>query len=101
MQQNSKAISSVKHAITNRNFSLFFHKLGSSPMVQISVNYWLDGGDRISSLQEQMFCISKNCTNFMRSFGESLSNCSALLVDFNLKEDLDENIRHGKELDST
>lgn len=94
-QQRTKAISTVKQAITNRNYALLFHKLGNSQIVQISVNYWLDGDDRISSLQDQIFCISKNCTNFVLSFQESLSNCTAFLADFDLQEELGDNIREG------
>lgn len=88
-QQYNRAISDVKSALDSRCYSLLFHRLGNSSIVEISINYWLDGSDRINGISaNQILGISKNCTNFLLSFGESLSNCSAFVVDFDLKNDL-------------
>lgn len=97
--QHSRAISSIRAAITNRYYSLLFHRLGNSSFVEVSVNYWLDGGDRISAMENQMFCISKNCRNFLVSFADSLSNCSAFLVDFDLEAEF-EGSTQGKYFDN-
>lgn len=94
-QQHSTALSIVKSAVDSRCYSLLFHRLGNSSIVEISINYWADGGDRISELRNQIFCISKNCSNFLLSFGESLSNCSAIVADFDLENDLNGNEAQG------
>lgn len=87
-QQRTKAISHVKSIIQNRNFSVLFHKLGNSSTVEISVNYWMDDCDRISPLDNRIFCITKNCANTILSFEECLENCSAFVVDFDLESEL-------------
>lgn len=58
-------------------------------MIEISVNYWSDIGNRIGALENQIFCISKNCTNFILSFIDSLKNCSAFVVDFDMETDFE------------
>lgn len=94
--QHSGAITGIKSIVNTRNYSLSFHKLGNSEMIEISVNFWSDIGNRIGSLENQIFCISKNCTNFVNSFAGSLKRCSAFVVDFDLgyyfDGDLPENI---------
>lgn len=57
-------------------------------MVEVSVNYWSHEtiGNRIGALENQLFCITKNCTNFIRDFKEDLKNCSAFVVDFDMDE---------------
>lgn len=82
-QQHSRALSEVKSVVDSRCYALLFHRLGNSAMVEISLNYWLNG----DLLQNQFFCISKNCTNFLLTFG-SLANCSAFVADFDLKSEL-------------
>lgn len=87
----------MKSAVDSRCYSLLFHRLGNSSIVEISINYWVDGGgDRISELRNQIFCISKNCSNFLQSFSESLSNCSAIVVDFDLESELNGSEALGK-----
>lgn len=93
--QRSQALSDIKAIVNSRNYSLSCHKLGKSSFVEVSVNYWLDGDDRISSLETQIFCISKSCTNFIVSFGDGLKNCSAFVVDFDLESDFDGNVPLG------
>lgn len=89
--QHSDVLSGIKSIINSRNYSLSFHKLsGNSSMIEISVNYWSDIGNRMSALENQIFCISKNCTNFIRSFIESLNNCTAFVVDFDMEIDFEE-----------
>ncbi|XP_055299760.1 uncharacterized protein LOC129567157 [Sitodiplosis mosellana] len=87
--QHSSVLTGIKSIINSRNYSLSFHKLGNSSMVEISVNYWSDIGNRIGALENQIFCISKNCTNFIVSFIESLKNCSAFVVDFDMETDFE------------
>lgn len=95
-QQNSTAKSIVKSVVNNRCYSLLFHRLGNSSIVEISINYWADGGDRISELRNQIFCISKNCSNFLLHQSEILSNCSAIVADFDLENDLNGNEARGR-----
>lgn len=66
-------------------------------MIEISMNSWLAGGSWFGSLDNQMFCITKDCANFILKFGDSLKNCSAFIVDFDLKfdESLVEGLTHS------
>lgn len=85
--EDSRAKSAIKSTVNKRHYAFLFHKLGNSSMVEISMNSWLSGGSWIGSLDNQIFCITKDCVNFILRFGDSLKNCSAFIVDFDLNFD--------------
>lgn len=91
--EDSRAKSAIKSTVHKRHYAFLFHKLGNSSMVEISMNSWLSGGSWIGSLDNQIFCITKDCANFILRFGDSLKNCSAFVVDFDLN--FDENLSQG------
>lgn len=93
--KHSEAMSAVKSTVHKRNYSLLLHKLGNSSMVEISMNSWMSGG-WTGSLDNQIFCISKDCANFIVNFADSLANCSAFIVDFDL--DLEGTVAQGSVL---
>lgn len=90
--QHSSVLTGIKSIVSNRNYSLSFHKLGNSSTVEISVNYWSDVGNRYGTMENQFFCTVKNCKNFVHHFTDSLDKCSAFVVDFDLKREFQENL---------
>lgn len=87
--QHSNVMTAIKSILSNHTYSLSFHKLGNSPFVEISINYWPDVNNPNVPLENLIFCISKNCINFILSNTDSLQRCSAFVVDFDLDDDFE------------
>lgn len=99
--EHSSVMSAIKSIINNRNYSLSFHKLGNSSIVEISINYWPDVNNPNMPLENLIFCIAKNCTNFILSNIDNLTRCSAFVVDFELGDDFEAIIPEGIPVIST
>ncbi|XP_031623545.1 uncharacterized protein LOC116340929 [Contarinia nasturtii] len=81
--QHSCILSGIESILKNQNYSLSFCKLSSS-FTEISINYLSDIETK-NSLENQIFCISKNCTQFFETFVDDQEKCSAFVVDFDLQ----------------